>query len=94
MGITKTEIDNFYEFAVAEADNGSVPASLEECLLRWRRTRAKRAVSFAPFPDGKSLLDLLEEDGVVGLATDGPDDVATNPKYMEGFGRSSLGEEG
>ena len=37
MGITKTEIDNFYEFAVAEAGNGSVPGSLEECLLRWRR---------------------------------------------------------
>ena len=89
MSVTPTEIDAFVQFARAEADNGHAPASLEECLSRWRASSgpdATRPYQIKPFPDGKSLLDVLREDGLVGLDDDGPDDLASNPKYMEGFG--------
>jgi len=37
----------------------------------------------------KSVLEALEELGVVGSITEGPGDLSTNPKYMEGFGKDA-----
>ena len=31
--------------------------------------------------------DLALEAGIIGMVKDGPSDLATNPKYFEGFGR-------
>jgi hypothetical protein len=36
---------------------------------------------------GKSLFDVLTERGILGCF-DGPTDLSTNPKHMEGFGES------
>ncbi len=34
----------------------------------------------------RSALDAAREAGIVGIYTDGPSDLSTNPKFMEGFG--------
>jgi hypothetical protein len=31
---------------------------------------------------------MLDEAGLIGCIEDGPSDLSTNPKYMEGFGKS------
>lgn len=36
-------------------------------------------------PKSRSLFDVLSERGLIG-AFDGPGDLSTNPKHMEGFG--------
>lgn len=88
MPTTKDDIDSFYEFATSELNGGQAEWSLEECVLRWRRQRANKPVDFQPFDDGKSLKDKLEKAGILGCGTDGPTDLATNPKHMDGFGES------
>ena len=37
---------------------------------------------------GESLYDAFQRVGAIGFIKGGSTDVATNPKYMEGFGRS------
>jgi hypothetical protein len=37
----------------------------------------------------RTLYDALEARGLIGFMTDGPPDLSTNPKYMEGFGRDA-----
>ncbi len=41
---------------------------------------------------GRTLYDAFAEDGLVGCL-DGPSDLSTNPKYMEGFGKSGSGTD-
>lgn len=36
---------------------------------------------------GKSLYDALNERGMIGSIVDGPGDLSTNPRHMEGFGQ-------
>jgi hypothetical protein len=36
----------------------------------------------------RTLYDAFSDDGSIGLIQDGPTDVSSNPKYMEGFGQS------
>ena len=86
MSVTADEIDAFARFARAEAANGHAPATMEECVSRWRSSGEAPPLTLPPYPDGKSLKDVLEEAGLLGLDDDGPDDLASNPKYMEGFG--------
>ncbi len=88
MPTTKDDIDNFYQFATGQLDSGEAAWSLEECVLRWRRQRADRSISLQPFANGGSLRDQLQEAGILGRNGEGPDDVASDPKYMEGFGES------
>jgi predicted DNA-binding antitoxin AbrB/MazE fold protein len=38
--------------------------------------------------EGASLLDILNEVGLVGCIKNAPPDLSTNAKYLEGFGRS------
>jgi predicted DNA-binding antitoxin AbrB/MazE fold protein len=38
--------------------------------------------------EDRTLFDILNEVGLVGSIKDGPADLSTNPKYMEGFGKS------
>ena len=86
MPTSKEDIDSFYEFATGQLDGGQADWSLEECVLRWRRQRADRFKSTQPFANGRSLRDQLEAAGILGRSCEGPDDLASNPKYMEGFG--------
>jgi predicted DNA-binding antitoxin AbrB/MazE fold protein len=48
---------------------------------------AKPAASGDPVDSGKTLFDALNEVGWIGSIKDGPSDLSTNPKYMEGFGK-------
>jgi hypothetical protein len=36
---------------------------------------------------GRSLFDALKDRGLIGFMHDGPTDLSTNPRHMEGFGR-------
>jgi hypothetical protein len=36
----------------------------------------------------KSAYDVAKEAGIIGCATGGPKDLSTNPRHMEGFGKS------
>jgi hypothetical protein len=42
--------------------------------------------------EARTLYDALAEDRLVGCF-DGPPDLSTNPKYMEGFGQSGSGAD-
>ena len=35
----------------------------------------------------QSLFDVFDEAGLIGCIHDGPADLSTNPKYIEGFGK-------
>ena len=35
-----------------------------------------------------TLFEAMDEAGLIGCITDAPSDLSTNPKYMEGFGKS------
>lgn len=86
MPTTKADIDNFYQFATSQLEGDQAEWSLEECVLRWRRARTAQARDVAPFANGSSLRDQLASAGILGCGTNGPDDLASNPQYMEGFG--------
>jgi predicted transcriptional regulator len=75
-----------------EAVAGPVPGEMErlvrEALERYlsdRREAISRRAARAgePFPDGQTLLDVM---GDLCGKYEGPGDLSTNPKYMEGFG--------
>lgn len=49
----------------------------------------KVSVSNAEANDqGPTLYQLLHQAGLIGCIKDAPSDLSTNPKYMEGFGKS------
>lgn len=35
----------------------------------------------------RSLFDVLQDRGLIGFMHDGPEDLSTNPRHMEGFGQ-------
>ena len=37
---------------------------------------------------GQTLYEIMDEAGLIGCIEDAPSDLSTNPKYMEGFGKS------
>jgi hypothetical protein len=41
-----------------------------------------------PHNPGPTLYESLERAGLIGCVKDAPADLSTNPKYMEGFGKS------
>ena len=52
---------------------------LEELLAKIPSSRGNEA-------EGRTLFDALNERGLIGFMKDGPGDLSTNPKHMEGFG--------
>ena len=74
-----------------DAAAGSVPGekermireALEQHLESRRADIAARVAAIEPFPDGQTLLDMM---GDLCGKYEGPGDLSTNPKYMEGFG--------
>lgn len=74
------------ELLAQKADETGRPwAELLEEFLASPKPKARK-----PRP-GRSFLDAMMERGMVG-AMEGPGDLSTNPKHMEGFGESR-GEE-
>ena len=64
---------------------GKSPAEVLNQLLRQFPLPAS-AANGSEKP--RMLYDAFAEDGSIGMIKDGPADVSSNPKYMEGFGRS------
>jgi hypothetical protein len=60
----------------------------DEWLASARMTEPAEVV--ANSSTQKSLYDVLSERGMLGCF-DGPTDLSTNPKHMEGFGRNGSG---
>ena len=77
--------DELYRRAKAEAAmRGRNLKDLVEEGLR-RVLRAPEPETSTQRPAGPSVHDLMQD--CCGIAKDAPADYATNPKYMEGFGR-------
>jgi hypothetical protein len=63
-----------------------------EIVNDWLNSNSSRPLPAAAKSNGertpeKSLYDILSERGILGCF-DGPTDLSTNPKHMEGFGES------
>jgi hypothetical protein len=77
------ELEAFTQFA-REKLKGSSSLSLEDCLRQWRSNRdATRNGGAVETPYAKA-----QRLGLIGCIKEGPKDLSTNPKYMEGFGKS------
>ena len=77
--------DELYRRAKAEAAlRGRKFKDLVEEGLRWVLESREPELS-AKQPPRPSVHDLMRD--CCGIAKDAPSDYATNPKYMEGFGR-------
>jgi hypothetical protein len=64
---------------------GKLPAEvLDQLLQQFPLPTAAANGSENP----RTLYDAFAADGSIGMIKDGPTDVSTNPKYIEGFGRS------
>jgi hypothetical protein len=55
--------------------------------LRLIRDLAMGADETADENSKRSLFDALNDRGLIGFMTDGPCDLSTNPRHMEGFGK-------
>ena len=73
------------------------PAALQARLARRARLAGKTESEIVresveahleEAPKQESALDLARKLGLVGCVKDAPADLSTNPKYMEGFGKS------
>jgi hypothetical protein len=66
---------------ISEQTGKSWQALLDEALSRLTPRTAEDS-------NGDTVLDRLTRFGLLGCITDAPEDLSTNPKYMEGFGGS------
>lgn len=64
---------------------GKSPAEVVDQLLQQFPLPTTAANGSA---NPRTLYDAFAADGSIGMIKDGPTDLSTNPKYMEGFGRS------
>jgi hypothetical protein len=73
----------------AKSQSSQVSKSFEERVAEvTARLRAMQAdvKAFAEHLKEESAYDAFERAGLIGCIKDGPSDLSTNPKYMEGFG--------
>jgi hypothetical protein len=59
---------------------------LSEALCSYEPVATNGGVSKTA--KAESVYDVLHRKGLIGSIDDGPADLSTNPKYMEGFGES------
>lgn len=57
--------------------------------IAQRAQAAQNKPPAGPRP-GESAYDVAKRLGLIGMSDDGPPDLSTNPKYMEGFGDDGL----
>ena len=83
--------DEDRELLAKAADNVGKPwrQLLREHLARYMPSGPTTAKEETTSHD-KSLHDVLSERGMLGCF-EGPTDLSTNPKHMEGFGRDAFG---
>ena len=78
---------NSYDQILAEAKR--LPREDQERLVAELTNSAAPQNGLSTVDNGRieTLYDVMEASGLVGFMTDGPTDLSTNPKHMEGFGR-------
>lgn len=66
----------------------SVEAYASEILVTAAHAVEKCPPKKAVAENGKQLTayDVAQQMGIIGMSSDGPSDLATNPAHMEGFG--------
>jgi hypothetical protein len=57
-----------------------------EVAARLSATQMERATPPCEHTQEESAYDAFKRAGLIGCIKDGPSDLSTNPKYMEGFG--------
>lgn len=62
--------------------DGLTPSQRQTLLAELERRQAM----YSNVNNGRTLLDMFKDHGMVGSITDAPEDWSTNPNYMEGFG--------
>jgi hypothetical protein len=67
---------------LAEQSGKPWDAVLEEALSSFEQ------LALPKIKNGESVCDAMVRLGLLGSVTDGPADLSTNPKYMQGFGVS------
>lgn len=79
------------DYAEILADARQLTRAEQEQLVADLARATPLAGEPQPPADGKvrTLYDALNDRGLVGFINDGPSDLSTNPKYMEGFGRDA-----
>lgn len=87
IGLPSTDVA--YLKAVASKQGISPLRVLRDAIhAGMRLLRPSPDPSATPQPSlTKTPFQILQENGMVGLAKDLPPDLCTNPKYVEGFGR-------
>lgn len=83
MASNITELEAFADFARKKLAKEST-VSLEKCLREWRAQQSMPE----PAKNGESLYERTQRAGLIGCIKNGPPDLSSNPKYMEGFGES------
>jgi len=73
------------QLAMLSERTGKSPSDLINQLLA---ECAASAPTVKTVSNGGTLYDAFAADGSIGMIKDGPSDMSTNPKYMEGFGQS------
>lgn len=83
------------EIELDETQRRQLAEMAEKTGRAWSELLADALESRLPAPssadgdrDEESLFDALTRSGFVGCVPDGPPDLSTNPKYMEGFGEN------
>jgi len=81
------------EIELDEDDRNMLAQAADAVGKPWRQL-LRQAVSHylpprSPRLKCESALEVAQQLGLVGCAADMPQDLSTNPKYMEGFGETS-----
>lgn len=75
--------DQLSQLARISAAVGKPPAEVLDQLLQQFPLPAGNGIA-----KSRTLYEAFASDGSIGIIADGPADVSTNSKYLEGFGKS------
>jgi len=81
------EISKTTEEAIAKALATGRFSTAEAFLEAAAKDFAAKQLTCAPEEGAQSAYDAFQALGVIGCMKDGPVDLSTNPKHMEGFGQ-------
>ena len=63
-----------------------LPEAVRQQIYHYAQTEAAKLGSLTNGAQPMSFYEATKKLGVVGIVKDGPVDLSTNPKHMEGFG--------
>ena len=81
-----TEEQKRYVAELAEETGKAWPVVVSEIF-----SQGSVVIRLPKFSDDETAFDALTRAGVIGCH-EGPEDLSTNPKYMEGFGRNGTAD--